>query len=88
MLFDDCLSAVDTKTENRIITSLQSLLADKTAILITHRIFTVLNFDQVVIVEDGHIIEQGTHQQLMQLDGYYAELYRLQSEAPEREVLA
>lgn len=88
MLFDDCLSAVDTKTENRIITSLQSLLADKTAILITHRIFTVLNFDQVVIVEDGHIIEQGTHQQLMQLDGYYAELYRLQSEMPEAEALA
>lgn len=88
MLFDDCLSAVDTKTENRIITSLQNLLVDKTAILITHRIFTVLNFDQVVIIEDGKIIEQGTHQQLLGLNGYYAELYRLQSETPEKEVLA
>jgi len=83
MLFDDCLSAVDTKTENRIITNLNNLLVDKTAILITHRIFTVLNFDQVIIVEDGRIIEQGTHQQLMELDGYYAELYRLQRETPE-----
>ena len=87
MLFDDCLSAVDTKTENRIITSLQNLLVDKTAILITHRIFTVLNFDQVVIIEDGKIIEQGTHNQLLDRDGYYAELYRLQSETPEKEVM-
>ncbi|HVX51454.1 MAG TPA: ABC transporter ATP-binding protein [Chitinophagaceae bacterium] len=85
MLFDDCLSAVDTKTENRIITSLQSLLKDKTAILITHRIFTVLNFDQVIIIEDGRIIEQGTHDELIMLDGYYADLYRLQSETPENE---
>jgi len=78
MLFDDCLSAVDTKTENRIINNLQTLLTNKTAILITHRIFTVLNFDQIVIMEDGAIIEQGTHQQLLALNGYYAELYSLQ----------
>ncbi|HWB25136.1 MAG TPA: ABC transporter ATP-binding protein [Chitinophagaceae bacterium] len=88
MLFDDCLSAVDTKTENRIITSLQNLLKDKTAILITHRIFTVLNFDQVVIIEDGKIIERGTHSELLELDGYYAELYRLQSETPEKQLIA
>ncbi len=78
MLFDDCLSAVDTKTENRIINNLQNLLSDKTAILITHRIFTVFNFDQIIIIEDGAIVEQGTHQQLLALNGYYAELYNLQ----------
>ena len=87
MLFDDCLSAVDAKTENRIITNLHKLLSDKTAILITHRIFTVLNFDQVIIIEDGTIIEQGTHQQLLELGGYYAELYRLQSETPEMQAI-
>jgi ATP-binding cassette subfamily B protein len=86
MLFDDCLSAVDTKTENRIINNLHNLLRDKTAILITHRIFTVINFDQVVIIDDGRIIEQGTHTELIEMDGYYAELYRLQSETPEKQL--
>ena len=78
MLFDDSLSAVDAKTENRIINNFKNLEADKTVIIITHRIFTVFNFDQVIIVEDGSIIEQGTHQQLLALNGYYAELYHLQ----------
>ncbi len=79
MLFDDCLSAVDAKTENHIINNLYKLLGNKTAILITHRIFTVFNFDQVIIIDDGEIIEQGTHDELLALNGYYAELYQLQT---------
>jgi ATP-binding cassette subfamily B protein len=78
MLFDDCLSAVDAKTENRIINNFKHLEGDKTVVIITHRIFTVFNFDQIIIIEDGAIIEQGTHEQLLALDGYYAELYNLQ----------
>lgn len=78
LLFDDCLSAVDAKTEHEIIHNLYRYLNEKTAIIITHRIFTVLSFDQVVIIDDGEIIEQGTHQELLNLNGYYAELYRLQ----------
>jgi ATP-binding cassette subfamily B protein len=78
LLFDDCLSAVDSKTENTIVHNLYEYLDHKTAIIITHRIFTALNFDQVVIVEDGKILEKGTHKQLLTLNGYYAELYRLQ----------
>ncbi len=78
LLFDDCLSAVDAKTENEIIRNLYQYLSAKTAIIITHRIFTVLNFDQVIILDDGEIIEQGTHAELLALNGYYAELYRLQ----------
>lgn len=79
MIFDDSLSAVDTKTENQIINNLYTVLDHKTAILITHRIFTVFNFDQIVIIDDGEIIEQGTHSELLALKGYYAELYQLQT---------
>ena len=79
MIFDDCLSAVDAKTENQIINNLYSILGNKTAILITHRIFTVLHFDQVIIIDEGEIIEQGTHEELIALNGYYAELYQMQT---------
>jgi ATP-binding cassette subfamily B multidrug efflux pump len=79
MVFDDCLSAVDAKTENQIINNLYKLLGNKTAILITHRIFTVFNFDQVIIIDDGEIVELGTHEELLALNGYYAELYHLQT---------
>ncbi|RXK86107.1 ABC transporter ATP-binding protein [Filimonas effusa] len=78
LLLDDCLSAVDAKTEHTIIQNLYQYLDKKTAIIITHRIFSHLNFDQVVVMENGRMLEQGTHEQLMSLDGYYAELYRLQ----------
>lgn len=79
MIFDDCLSAVDAKTENQIIHNLYHALEGKTAILITHRIFSVFSFDQVIIIEDGEIIEKGTHEELLALNGYYAELYQLQT---------
>lgn len=78
MVFDDCLSAVDAKTEHQIISHLNNYLSDKTAIIITHRIFTVFNFDQIIIIEDGVITERGTHESLMKAGGYYAELYRKQ----------
>lgn len=79
MIFDDCLSAVDAKTENQIINNLYHTLGDKTAILITHRIFTVFSFDQVIIVDDGKIMEKGTHEELLSQNGYYAELYQMQT---------
>jgi len=79
VVFDDCLSAVDTATENTIISNLYQYLQDKTAIIITHRIFTQLRFDKIVILEDGKITEQGTHESLMIQNGYYAELYSMQT---------
>ncbi|WP_076381018.1 ABC transporter ATP-binding protein [Filimonas lacunae] len=78
LLFDDCLSAVDAKTENEIVNNLYRFLNQKTAIIITHRIFTSLHFHQIVVLEDGAIVERGTHDELLSSNGYYAELYRLQ----------
>jgi ATP-binding cassette subfamily B protein len=78
VVFDDCLSAVDAKTEQHIIGHLYNYLASKTALIITHRIFAGFRFDQIIVIEDGKIAEQGNHETLMTLNGYYAELYKLQ----------
>lgn len=78
VLFDDCLSAVDAKTEKHIIGHLYEYLKSKTALIVTHRIFAGFKFDQIIVLDDGIVIEQGTHEELMGLNGYYAELYKLQ----------
>ena len=84
IIFDDCLSAVDVKTEQEIIGSLYEYLQDKTAIIITHRIFSLFRFDKIVVLEDGAIVEQGTHSELIDLNSYYAELYARQQEQEEQ----
>ncbi len=78
LILDDCLSAVDAKTEHKILNNLADFLDQKTAIVITHRIFSVLQFDKIVVLEVGRILEMGTHKSLLDAQGYYAELYRLQ----------
>lgn len=80
VIFDDCLSAVDARTEKEIIGNLNEYLQDKTAIIITHRIFSLFSFDKIVVLENGEIVEQGTHQQLMGMNGYYSGLYARQQE--------
>lgn len=80
LILDDCLSAVDAKTESNIIGHLQVYLKNKTAIIITHRIFSLFQFDKIVVLDDGAIIELGTHEELLSKKGYYAELYRRQQE--------
>jgi ATP-binding cassette subfamily B protein len=78
IIFDDCLSAVDATTEKEIIGNLYQYLQDKTAIIITHRIFSLFQFDKIIVLEDGEIAEQGTHDELLQLNGYYCHLYQQQ----------
>jgi ATP-binding cassette subfamily B protein len=78
VLLDDCLSAVDTNTEKRILGYLGGDIADKTAIIITHRIYSLLEFDKIIVLDDGQIVEEGTHAELLQNKGYYFEQYEKQ----------
>lgn len=78
IVFDDCLSAVDAKTEKEILGNLYQYLQHKTAIIITHRIFSLFDFDRIVVLEDGRIVETGTHAELLALNGYYTYLYEQQ----------
>lgn len=78
LVLDDSLSAVDTATEKQIQQNLDELLHGKTAIIITHRIFSLIHFDNILVLSDGQIAEQGTHTQLLKKEGIYAEIYRKQ----------
>lgn len=78
LLFDDCLSAVDTETEEEILNNLFKISKEKTTILVSHRISSAKNADKILILEDGRIVQQGTHSQLINQQGYYKELYAKQ----------
>jgi len=75
LLLDDCLSAVDTETEETILNNLLTYCKDKTTIIVSHRISSAKNADSIIILDEGKIVEQGTHSQLVELNGYYKELY-------------
>lgn len=75
LLFDDCLSAVDTETEEAILNNLEEICRDKTTIIVSHRVSSAKNADRIIILDEGRIIEQGSHNQLLNQEGYYAALY-------------
>lgn len=75
LILDDCLSAVDTNTEKIILNYLGESMGDKTAIIITHRLYSLIEFDRIIVLDQGEIIEQGTHEELMEKGGYYRELH-------------
>jgi ATP-binding cassette subfamily B multidrug efflux pump len=78
LILDDSLSAVDTQTEERILTGLRGIMHGRTTVLISHRTSTVQSADQIVVLRDGRIIERGTHDELLEGGGYYADLYQKQ----------
>jgi ATP-binding cassette subfamily B protein len=81
IIMDDCLSAVDTATEKTLLDNFNTSLAGSTAIIITHRIFTTLPFDKIIVLDDGEIMEEGTHDSLMQKQGYYYDMLIAQTQA-------
>ena len=80
LILDDCLSAVDTKTENVILTALKNIMKDRTSIIISHRVSSAKLADQIIVLDDGKVIERGNHASLMKQKGVYAELYEKQTQ--------
>jgi len=86
LIFDEATSSLDSQTEQHIQTALQNLAAHHTTLVIAHRLSTVVDADQILVMEQGRIIERGTHSQLLQAKGVYAQMWTLQQE--ERELAA
>lgn len=79
LLLDDCFSSVDTETEENILNGLQRLRGDKTTVLISHRVSTARHADRIYVIDNGQVLESGSHAELLAKDGYYAELEAVQS---------
>jgi ATP-binding cassette subfamily B protein len=77
-ILDDCLSAVDTSTENQILEYFNEMLTDHTTLVITHRIYALLQFDKIIVLDQGSIVEEGTHSDLLTQKGFYAKMYERQ----------
>ena len=86
LILDDCFSAVDTETEEHILSELKRLRKNQTTLLVSHRVSTTRHADRIIVMDNGNIIEQGTHKSLLTMKGYYAELERIQREGGEDEL--
>ncbi len=85
LLFDDCLSAVDTETEEKILKTLNKISKGKTSIIVSHRVSSAKNADKIIVLDDGKIVQEGTHESLINVEGYYQNLYLKQlSETTEK----
>jgi ATP-binding cassette subfamily B multidrug efflux pump len=85
LILDDCLSAVDAKTESGILKDLKTIMKQRTSIIVSHRISAVRDADEIIVLDEGRIIERGTHDTLVSLGGYYSDLYNRQLLADEIE---
>ena len=75
LLLDDCLSAVDTETEEKILNNLDKVSNGTTTIIVSHRISSVKNADKIIVLDNGYVTQKGTHDELINIDGYYKNLY-------------
>jgi ATP-binding cassette, subfamily B, multidrug efflux pump len=80
LILDDSLSSVDAETEQVILRNLREVMTGRTVVLISHRVAAVKDADQIICLDQGRIVERGTHQELLAAGGLYAELYRTQHE--------
>ena len=78
LILDDALSSVDTQTEEKILSRLTGVMRGRTTLLISHRVSTIRHAEEIVVLHDGQIVERGTHEELLALNGYYTELYNKQ----------
>ena len=80
LLFDEATSALDSESERSILSALQDISKDKTTLVIAHRLSTVIDADQIVVLEQGQIVEQGSHAELLAKQGRYAQLWQMQQQ--------
>jgi ATP-binding cassette, subfamily B, multidrug efflux pump len=88
LVLDDSLSAVDTSTEEQILRALREIRKGRTALIVSHRVSSVKDADTIIVIDDGRIVERGTHDALLARHGYYANLYRRQTLEEEIEEIA
>jgi subfamily B ATP-binding cassette protein MsbA len=82
VLLDEPTAALDSESERTVIRALEAVMKDRTVIMIAHRLSTIRDADKIVVLKDGAVTEQGTHEQLMKLGGLYAEMHRMQFNDP------
>ena len=80
LILDEATSSVDTRTEHRIQKAMDNLMKGRTSFIIAHRLSTIRDADLILVMKDGDIIEQGNHEELLQKNGFYAQLYNCQFE--------
>jgi ATP-binding cassette subfamily B protein/subfamily B ATP-binding cassette protein MsbA len=81
LVLDEPTSGLDVETERSLLEALERLMAGRTTVIVAHRLSTIRNADQILLLRDGHIVERGSHDQLVELDGHYARLHHIQQGA-------